>query len=84
MGRSCHHWIELDNAIGHLYEYCRGAQKKCTCAGTESQCSYPSFFKVYEAIYVSNCPKCGFVSDKDVPLCPDCGSKILVCSARKI
>lgn len=40
----CNYWIELENEKG-LYEYCRGALKKCTCSGVKGQCNYALYFK---------------------------------------
>ena len=43
----CKKWIELDNEMG-IFEYCKGANRKCSCSGESGQCDYPQFCEVDE------------------------------------
>lgn len=36
----CPFWIELDNEIGQLFEYCRKYNKKVICCATKKNCKY--------------------------------------------
>ena len=42
---ACKHWREYDDDNGD-FEYCKGAQKKCTCAGVHYQCDFPMYFNI--------------------------------------
>ena len=42
----CRHWIELDKESGHIYEYCKAKQQRCSCAGGLSACNFPLYFNI--------------------------------------